>query len=346
MSNCIIVYADYKYYSLNYYLTNKMDTKFNLTEIYDESNKLYDILPRSIYSCDAYNSCIIDINNNIHWMTIMGNNDSERYRFNIYCNIGKSKLKHPVIIGCSFAFIEGHHYNDILVRDNSTDNSYEYFRFERISDEIKLQIYNPLQEFQVTHNLTCISVKINNDTNKYFLRKTLHELPNNLKGCQLLNINGDIKRRVLREEQQSEFVGYKYIFNIGITEGFKYSVLVNNDGGCYISLDYENFTKFFTMTNNSVLFVNSRNDDIMVIDGSDIIATTFSKIMRFTLPVEHIYYADNTKVNKYVWSEKLHIKLPNYYNTLIEIVLLCNKMLGYLRIPRGVLSIIFNYFIN
>ena len=352
MAHSIIVYADYKYYLLDYDVSDKSHTEFDFVELCNKTEKLNDVLPKHIYSYSEEGNLILDINNNIHCVTITRNFTRKLTHTKFDYNIIKAAPHMSTIVGYNAMNIDGYTCHDILLGNinSAIDHQYEYFRLEFMDDMPIIMEHHMLQESQVTYNLASISVKTNKG-NRYFVKRDIHDPNKNLtprgcskelNGCMLLNINNDIKRRVLNPTQKSELANYKYLFNVNSNGLSKYTVTVDNDNNCYV-----NDVNFYKLSNSDTMVVNCINNCVMMVNENQIVGTSFNaRIVKFTLPVKHICQIGNTKVNNIVWSEDTHSKLPKDYQTCIKTVILCNKLMKYLKIPRGVLSMIFNLFIN
>ena len=340
MSYNILIYADYEYHLLKWSQLTESNTGHQLSKIHCETNSLHNIIPKAIHS-KLVSHCIVDINNNIHFIDF--NHDNNDKLCKIYQNIGKSTFNKLTIVG----FVVDAVTIQILLKnmEHSVDSSYEHFVFTLEHGEYKLERYNIIDASSV--KLGNYRVKLQcGDSFGSISHNSFFDLNNNY----MPEIHYSISDNSNIPTKQTQGLQYKYGFIVSpdfAPVDYQVQILVDINNDCYISQSLDNYTKFFTMTPNSVILHDNANDTIMIVtDNHFVVVNTPTDIIQFTLPFNSISYVTNTKVRNIIWSHQLYQKLPNNYKDMMKEFMLCNKLMGKFKIPHCVLHLVFVHLIN
>lgn len=162
MSYKFIIYADSKYYSLKYSPTLEgTGTTYELAEICDTTNKLYNIVPKAVRTinneyCIPNTHCIVDVDNNLHVMILTDDNIVE----NLYMKICKVKSVNFKIIGFKTESYEGNHYWRILLRNDSGSEIHEFIEVSCIQQRINVDCHTLLTGKTVVYGTENIKVRL------------------------------------------------------------------------------------------------------------------------------------------------------------------------------------------
>ena len=350
MAYTTIIYGDNKYYLLRYYST-KTNKPFEILEIQDKTDKLKTIIPK--ITGFSYGSLfIVDINNSCHCVLL----DTYKHMvLSIISNICKSTFSKPKIVG----YVKHGYVNDdqnitklhtILIKnmDNNCNHSYEYLKFDVCYDTVVIKYKQLLNDEQIIYHGCYISVKLDVSGIKFCAFDS---------GNSFLDIHDNSLKDIHYDATYTTNNSpHKYYINMnGHDDTIRnYQFMIDTKDDCYIRKSTNTYTKFFTMSNNSIV-LHDRNN-VMILTNNHVVAIVdHNDITQFTLPINSIQYIGYDKVNKLVWTKQFNNMLPTNYKDLIRMFMMCNRLMGKLeeqplwgqfRIPYGVLSIIFSIIIN
>ena len=325
------------------------------TKIQDHSNKLHNILPKSIHSQYDIN-CIIDINDMLHIVTF-----DKTFTRQIYFDVIKIKFDEIEIVSCfngTFTRDRVDYYTfDLLLKNmqNGECVSYDYFEFSRNYYYTVPTKHITFKVGQVTiYGRNCYACKIDDNTTIYLGKRE----PSTNKFYNINNIPiANVSYNIVRDRDLSLYYhdGTIYKFSMYVhkvesrdTSIHKYSILVDTANNCHIVDPAEENKVFYQLSNNSIILHGNNNvDDTMIVtDNHIVVILQDCTMLQFDLPVDNIYHVGDIKIKNLVWSKELHNKLPNSYKSLIETFMLCNRLMKHLKIPYCVLPIIFGRIIN
>ena len=324
MSVNLLIYADCEYY----HLVSIIDLPLRITNLNDKFNKLRNIVPKSIYSVDYFHY-IVDTNSNIHYIVLSKKLDD----LELYSNVGKTLLKNFEILGYDA-------YNGVprglLLQDLDDDTLCEYIIFNNLCATQIVNEIIPNSRITSSNNLRLTT---KNGRHIVFIgkqvKKRFSDFNDNKITYNKYSISGDENTVSAYKHYTRVYMPSKYY---GVDPTFLF--LVGKDNNCYVSGGHE--SKMVTKLTTNSLVIYDDNNIVIVTDNNISIVTMTCKIFQCTLSVEHIYNIANTKLSDLVWSKQLYAKLFDDCKPIIRTFMLCNRLMGYLKIPHCVLSIIFN----
>ena len=331
------MYADTKYYLLRYNTT--ITTTYDFKEICDETNKLHNILPKSIFSSHD-NYYIVDFNNILHRVYL----DDRK--------IGTSNVPTSIDLNiCKLSFdnytseeysIAGNTYTRLLLKNlnNSTNMSYEYINLRHTQNETTVMCTEILDDASITRYHSFASVNTSNGEYLFIPQRKLNNKIFTL-GSQTPNMYYNTKLQQIDPALNK----YKYIHN---GSSNKLSFLVDNNNDCHIVKPNGEDTVFFRMSTDSVVIGNiTKGDDIMIITNNHaIVILEDSTVLHFHLPIRRVHNLVNIKVSNLIWSKQIHNSLSNNYKDNVRTFMMCNRLMDQFKIPHCVLPIIFSTLIN
>lgn len=367
MTTNLLIYAENEYYNLEYQPFK--DVLYNFTKIPD--NNLHNIIPRAMYShYDTY--CIIDIDNNIYFVSFKDNNFSVPYK--IHSVVGKVTLSKFKILGYSILSLTHNNtvtYTIHILLKNLEDcpsRSYEYIDF-RIDGNEANSWYQSKKILNKATNIVLLNSTILSDTSISSLEQPQGvRFSNGAYTCNIrdrqhtqFHVRHDMT--MFYDSNNVEIPNINYSISPG-TSNYKYSVHIYNDYLSNVANDYifridnnndchiidtdEEPIKVCTLTGDSVVLNAARHNHnhIIIVTDNTIINLNNYTFIQIKLPVKCIQHVAHTKVGNIVWTKQIHCRLPPNYKNLIEAFVMCNRMMGKFRIPQCVLQIIFSIIIN
>ena len=331
MSNTIIVYADDKYYSLKYFTST--DEPHKLTEICDSTNKLHNILPKTIRS-RGNDFCIVGIDNMIHHVFLDGNNTVYKFRSNYY-KMTLEEFRFAGYIVWSSSSID---YCLALFENMEPDeqNSFEYFTASYEQNKTTTKIEHLMIDKQMVECDEQITWIKRDRVSQPFYNFSVNDV--------FCDANGNPIQHIHYIASNCEYTFRAYNRKIS-TDSLRYTFLINNQHECYISGPNKCATKLATLTEHSVLLYDGNN--VMIVDGNHfVVILDHDKVIRFTLSSINVYQVDSNIIKNVKWSKQNHNNWPNNYKDTIKAFMLCNMKMKQFKIPYYVLQVIFSIIVN
>ena len=332
------MYANLKYYFLKYNTENQtmeLGRPYRLFSLPFLNEQLKNTKPKAMRSHANLHDdshCIVDTDNNLHCYFTGDNTEA------MYTNICKVTLSDFQIMGFRSFYRDDIHTCSVLLRNlkERKFNAYEYFTFECTFGATTLKKHRIYSSAHINYGNNSVTINTDYDyveTYPYFS-----------------------SRHAFRSfgHRQLKDISYNPLENYGVDEIHAYDctderfILVINNGECFIKC-HANAPRrrVCSLTDKSKITYDGRS--VNIITGSHVIVIKeYNDIFEYTLPFHTVNFIGHNKIadDDIVWSRQTHNLMSSANKDIITSVMLHNRRNGNLKMPYGVLQIIFNYVVN
>ena len=330
---------------------------YKLHYLNDIYKQLYNIYPKSICSDCKYHF-ILDTCNRIHMII-------EESAIIFHENIGTSTLNNQ-----QFSCVWVWHHDDIFIAIGQYDKYKkcyysEYMELCPATNTISadIEINDNINECHFTDLDNVVLFKNNHEifikgeltgSNVSYISSTINNI---IKNCHTKIIQYESNNILFEESLESHGNNHINIIidlNKNNIKDYFYNFCIL----CYIDNNNEIYIMDPKKLDTSPVFLGSINDNYIkkYIHKSDLLCflnknmiVLINMVYDKRIDIDSVFdisFAHMISLNNFIWSFATHKFLGDSYKKIINILLLCNKQLKNLKIPKYVMYVIFKFFCN